>query len=59
MDELRDKLQDFIDDIKDLFSKDGLKKLKAKSSSFSMDDLIEFAEQKGNILLIILVMCVV
>ena len=33
MDELRDKLQDFIDDIKDLFSKDGLKKLKAKSSS--------------------------
>ena len=58
MDELRDKLQDFIDDIRDLFSKDGLKKLKAKSSSFSMDDLIEFAEQKGNILLIILVLCV-
>lgn len=59
MEELKDKLQDLLDDIKDLFSKDGLKKLREKGSSFSMDDLVDFVETKGNILFGVLVLLVV
>lgn len=59
MEELRDKLQDFVEDIKDLFSKNWLKNLKAKTSSFTMDDFIEFIEQKWNVLFIILIMLVI
>lgn len=58
MDELKDKIQDFIEDVKDFFSKDGLKKLKGKSASLTMDDIIEFIEQRSNILFIVLILCV-